>query len=160
MMKYSRLFLLTVCSFLPILGNNSTLHASGKCQSLTPVGGEPGQMSVDKTASPPSVPIGFASLKRDNWNTDFAIPSNNRFKRYVGILTPRTGGTYSVRMYLKYSNGSADEVYGDKPNLTSDKPLEMSGSPRVGQEPYQVNIFVGDAESIGKSYEIKAIACQ
>lgn len=137
-------------------------HPSFSAQSCTPllaVGGEPGQTVVQKTVSAPKIPIGLANLKRDNWNTDFAVRSNVKYRRFVATLIPQTDGTYSIRMYLKYSDGTADQVYNQKPNLVSGKPLVMSGKPRTNQQPYQVNIFVGDAESIAKSYKISVKAC-
>ena len=63
-------------------------------------------------------------------------------------------------MIPKYSDGTADEVYNEKPNLSSGKSLEISATPRAEDHPYKVNIFVGDAESIGKSYKVKIKACR
>jgi hypothetical protein len=63
-------------------------------------------------------------------------------------------------MYLKYGDATADEIYNNKPNLSSGKPLVMSGAPRAGEQPYQVNLFVGDAESVAKSYKISVKACR
>ena len=143
--------------------SSSIAHPSFSAQTCTPllaVGGEPGQTIVQKTVSVPKIPVGLGNLKRDNWNTDFAVTSNVKYRRFVATLIPQTDGTYSIRMYLKYSDGKADEVYNKKPNLVAGKPLVMSGSPRTNQQPYQVNIFVGDAESIAKSYKISVKACR
>ena len=142
-----------------VLTNNPSVSGQ-TCTALQAVGGEPGQTVVQKTGSPPSIPVGIASLKRDNWNTDFAIPSKVEYRRYVATLTPETDGTYSIKMYLKYSDGTADEAYNNKPNLSGGKPLVMSGNPRTNEQPYQVNVFVGDAESIGKSYRVSVVACR
>lgn len=154
---FSKILLMSVTLTLTIP------HPSFSAQTCTPllaVGGEQGQNVVQKTVSAPSVPIGIGRLKRDNWNTDFAVTSNVKYKRFVSTLTPQTDGTYSIRIYLKYSNGSTDEVYNDKPNLSSGKPLVLSGTPRAKEQPYQVNVFVGDAESVGKSYKISVKACR
>ncbi|MEA5534027.1 hypothetical protein [Crocosphaera sp. XPORK-15E] len=130
------------------------------CTPLVAVGGEPGQTIVQKTVSAPSIPVGIASLKRDNWNTDFAVDSNVKYKRFVATLIPESSGTYSIKMYLKYNQGTADEVYNNKPNLSSGKSLTMSGNSRNNEQPYQINLFVGDAESIAKSYSISVKGCR
>jgi hypothetical protein len=143
-----------------ILNLPSSSFSAPTCTPLVAVGGEKGQTVVQKMASVPRIPIGLGNLKRDNWNTDFSLPSNNKYKKFIATFTPQTTGTYSIRMYLKYSDGTADEIYNEKPNLTSGKPLEISATPRAEDHPYQVNIFVGDAESIGKSYKVKINACR
>jgi hypothetical protein len=142
------------------LATGNLSYSAETCTALQAVGGEPGQTVVEKTVTAPSIPIRIASLKRDNWNTDFAVPSNVKYRRYVATLNPQTDGTYSIRMYLKYSNGTADETYNQKPNLAAGKSLVMSGKPRAKEQPYQVNIFVGDIESVAKSYKISVKACR
>jgi hypothetical protein len=162
-MKKSRWFgkILLISSTLTlILPHPYPSFSAQTCTPLLAVAGEPGQTVVRKTVSAPSIPVGIGRLKRDNWNTDFAVPSNVKYKRFVATLTPQTGGTYSIRMYLKYNNGTADEVYKNKPNLSSGKALVMSGTPRAKEQPYQVNVFVGDAESVAKSYKISVKACR
>jgi hypothetical protein len=62
-------------------------------------------------------------------------------------------------MYLKYSDSTADEFYGGKPTLTEGQPLAISGTPRGNEQPYQVNVFVGDVESIGKSFKVFVEGC-
>ena len=133
--------------------------AAPSCKPLIAVGGEKGQTVVKKRATAPSIPIGLAGLKRDNWNTDFAVKNGINYKEFIITFTPETDGTYSIRVYLKYNDGTADEIYNEKPNLSSGKPLIIKGTPRQDDQPYQVNIFVGDAESIGKSYQMSVKAC-
>lgn len=147
------LSVLTLTSMSPAI-------AAPKCSPLIAVGGDKGQTVVKKRATAPSIPIGLAGLKRDNWNTDFAIKSNTQYKQFVTTFIPETDGTYSIRVYLKYNDGTADEVYNEKPNLSSGKPLVIKSSPRAEDQPYQVNVFVGDMESIGKSYQISVKACR
>jgi hypothetical protein len=138
---------------------HSPSFSAKNCTPLKAVGGEEGQTVVQKTASAPRIPIGIGNLKRDNWNTDFAIASSAKYKRFVATLTPQTDGIYSIKMSLKYSDGSSDEVYNSKPDLSSGKPFVITGKPRAKEQPYQVNIFVGDTESILKSYKIAVEAC-
>ncbi|WP_013322656.1 hypothetical protein [Gloeothece verrucosa] len=160
-MKKSRLLTTTllISSAITLTLPHSSFSAE-TCSFLEPVGGKAGETIIKKTVTAPSVPVGVARLKRDNWNTDFAVKSNIKAKRYLATLNPLSDGTYSVKVYLKYNNGTADEIYHNKPKLSSDKPLVISGKPRANEQPYQVNVFVGDAESVGKSYQISVKACQ
>lgn len=160
-MNQSRSFgkILLISSILSLMLHPPSLSAQ-KCTPLKAVGGEEGQTAVQKTASAPRIPVGIGSLKRDNWNTDFAVKNDTKYKRFVATLTPKTDGIYSIKIFLKYSDGSVDEIYNSKPNLSSGKPLVSSGKPRAQEQPYQVNVFVGDAESIAKSYQIAVEACR
>lgn len=151
--------ILLIASALTLMSHHQ-LFSAETCKPLLAVGGEPGQTIVKKRVSAPSIPVGIASLKRDNWNTDFAVDSNTKYKKFVANLIPENSGTYSVRMYLKYNQGTADEVYNDKPNLTAGKSLTISGNPRNNEQPYQINLFVGDAESVAKSYSIAVKGCR
>jgi hypothetical protein len=128
------------------------------CQPLGVVKGEGNQ--VQKTVTLPSVPIGIGRLFNNNWNTDFSVPSNASYATYVATLIPEDDGTYSIRMNLKYSDGTHDKVYDNKPKLAANQPLKMSGSPRLNEQPYQINIFVGDPDSVGKSYKISVSGCR
>jgi hypothetical protein len=151
--------ILLISSVLSLMLHPPSFSAQN-CIPLKAVGGEEGQTIVQKTVSAPRIPIGIGNLNRDNWNTDFAIASNGKYKRFVATVTPQTDGIYSIKMSLKYSDGTADEVYNSKPNLSPGKPLVLSGTPRAKEQPYQVNVFVGDAESIAKSYKIAVEACR
>lgn len=151
--------ILLISSALTVIPHHQSFSAE-TCTPLLAVGGDPGQTVVEKTASAPSIPVGIASLKRDNWNTDFAVPSNAKYKKFVATFTPKTSGSYSIKMNLKYNDGTADTVYSNKPNLTSGKALTISGNSRAKEQPYQINIFVGDAESIAKAYSISVKACR
>jgi hypothetical protein len=131
--------------------------SAGSCTRLKVVGGE--GTEVEKTVVNPTIPLPYGLKVRDNWNTDFAVTSNVNYKRYVVTLTPKSSGTYSIRMYLKYSDSTADEFYGGKPTLTEGQPLAISGTPRGNEQPYQVNVFVGDVESIGKSFKVFVEGC-
>jgi hypothetical protein len=128
------------------------------CTPLAVVKGEGTQ--VKKTVTLPSIPLGIGRLFNTNWNTDFVIPSNAAYKKYVATLIPEDSGTYSIRMNLKYSDGTHDQSYNSKPKLTANQILKLSGNPRINEQPYQVNIFVGDTDSVGKSYQVSVSGCR
>ncbi|XHX76372.1 MAG: hypothetical protein RBJ76_18245 [Stenomitos frigidus ULC029] len=74
------------------------------CTTLRVAGGN--TTVVEKSVSPPGT-----GITRDNWNTDFVVPSNLTFRRYVANVVPINGGEYTVQMNLKYGNDTADTVY-------------------------------------------------
>jgi hypothetical protein len=122
------------------------------CFPLQVVGGSGGELS--KTVSPPSVP-----LFNNNWNTDFAVDARADYYRYVATLMPEHDGEYSIKMYLKYSNDTYDEFYDQKVTLSAGQPLTISATPRRNEQPYQINIFVGDLVSVGKTYRLTVEGC-
>jgi len=139
------------------LGNSLPVQAE-TCQALMPVGGN--NTTVTKTVSQPSIPLfGPIGLNND-WNTDFIVESNANYKNYKVILLPTSNGEYSIRTYLKYSDNTADNFYDQKPSLTANKPLVITGFPRSQQQPYQVNVFVGDLVSLGKGYQVTVEGCR
>ncbi|MEB3249369.1 MAG: hypothetical protein VKK07_08500 [Merismopediaceae bacterium] len=150
--------LLTASTALLLLGQTAQANDRvNNCQLLMPVGGN--SPVVSKTVSQPSIPLfGPIGLNND-WNTDFAVNSGVNTQKYQVTLTPRSSGEYSIRMYLKYSDGTADNFYDQKPTLQPNQPLIVEGIPRRQSQPYQVNVFVGDLPSLGKSYQVSVEAC-
>ena len=150
--------LLTASTALLLLGQTAKANdRANNFQLLMPVGGN--SPVVSKTVSQPSIPLfGPIGLNND-WNTDFAVNSGVNTQKYQVTLTPRSSGEYSIRMYLKYSDGTADNFYDQKPTLQPNQPLIVEGIPRRQSQPYQVNVFVGDLPSLGKSYQVSVEAC-
>lgn len=67
--------------------------------------------TVTKTVSTPTIPAPFGiNITRNNWNTDWAVPSNNNtFRRYLVEISSNDGGPFDIRIYLKYSDQTADQ---------------------------------------------------
>jgi hypothetical protein len=122
------------------------------CMPLPVVDGQSTQVS--KVVSVP--PTG---VTRSNWNTDFAIPGDRRFSRYVATILPQNGGEYQVQMALKYPDDTADTVYDQTTTLPEQRAVNISGTPRIGQEPYQVNLTIGGIAAVGNSYTVRVAAC-
>ncbi|MEM1370289.1 MAG: hypothetical protein AAGG02_20270 [Cyanobacteria bacterium P01_H01_bin.15] len=135
-----------------VLADDLVLNEVG-CEPLTVVGGQGDVAS--KTVSPPSLLF----FHRDNWNTDFLVASSENYGRYLVRLNPEDSGGYLVRVFLKYADETADEAYSDVPTLTSGEPLEIDAFPRLGHQPYQVNVFIGEFKSIGKKYDLSVYGC-
>jgi len=132
-----------------------TLIQSADTQTCTPLQavGE-NATTVEKSVSPPGT-----GITRDNWNTDFVVPSDRSFRRYVATIFPLNGGEYNIQMNLKYNNETADTVYNQVTGLPEKQSFSVTGSPRANANPYQVNLQVGGIPVIGNSYKISVSAC-
>ena len=127
------------------------------CTPFPVIGGE--GTEVQKKVSVPGIPGPFGLKLNNNWNTDFAISPLRKYNQYVTNFRAESEGEYTIRVYLKYSDNTADEVYNQKLSLTPGQTLTIPGSPRTDEIPYQVNIFVGEPSSVGKSYTISVKGC-
>ncbi|MBL1175248.1 hypothetical protein [Pantanalinema sp. GBBB05] len=70
---------------LASLPNTPQSASAQTCIPLRAVGG--GMTVVEKSVSPPGT-----GIIRDNWHTDFLVPSNQSFRRYVANIFPVNGG--------------------------------------------------------------------
>ncbi len=131
------------------------------CTPIPLVGGE--GSTVTKTVSEPTIPTLFGvDITRNNWNTDWAVPSqNNTFRRYLVEVTANKGGTFDIRMYLKYSDQTADLFFNKEGlSISEGKPLKIEASPRPDAQPYQVNLFIGGLQSLGQTYTATVMGCR
>jgi hypothetical protein len=151
------------CLFSAILSLNIPVQAE-TCVPIPVLGGEGNK--VTKTVSPPTIPAGplgmlGVDVTRNNWNTDWAVPGDASFRRYIVTVTSSDEGPFEIRMYLKYSDQTADEFFNDQAfRFQGDKPLEITAQPIPNDEPYQVNLFVNGVESIGKTYTASVVGCR
>lgn len=131
------------------------------CTPLEIVKGE--GTEVTKSVSPPNVgtipnlPVGY----RGNWDTDFIVPSGNAFSSYQATIRSESSepATYRVKVYLKYPDDTTDRVFDNEVELEPGETQTLKGSPRIDQQPYQVNLNIGGYDSIGYSYTISVEAC-
>lgn len=124
------------------------------CTPLPVVDGRGTQVS--KTVSPPGT-----FLTDNNWNTDFVVPQGSYYSRYVAEVTPKGAGDFSMKMFLKYRNDTADRVY-DRSAVTLDRSetAYLDGTARQGSQPYQVNLLIGGIEATGESYSATVLGCR
>ncbi|NEP00526.1 MAG: hypothetical protein F6K58_17990 [Symploca sp. SIO2E9] len=95
-----------------------------------------------------------------NWNTDWIVPPAQQFKSFAATIVSPEGGVFDIRMYLKYSDETEDKFYDvNNSRLNAGEPLEIRATPRHNEQPYQVNLFVGEADNIGKSYRASVVGC-
>ncbi|QZZ18721.1 hypothetical protein J5X98_14705 [Leptothermofonsia sichuanensis E412] len=128
--------------------------ARGQTQRCVPFRAIGGGTRIEKSVSPPGT-----GVTRDNWNTDFIVPSNQNFRRYVASILPLNGGEYNLQMNLKYRDNTADTVYNRIARLPERKTYSISGTPRINANPYQVNVQVGGVPVIGNSYVVSVSGC-
>ena len=145
-----------------IVSLNLPVYAE-KCTPVPVVGGQ--GSSVTKEVSAPTIPAGplgmlGVDVTHNNWNTDWAVPNNAKFRRYIVTINSNDGGPFDIRMYLKYSDQTADQFYNTEGvQFQPGKPLIIEATPRPGQQPYQVNLFVNGLGSLGKSYTASVVGC-
>lgn len=158
---FSRVTILGI--FFSILRLNLPVQAE-TCTPIALVGGSGN--SVTKTVSPPTIPAGplgmlGVDVTRNNWNTDWAVPGDVKFRSFIVTVNSNDSGPFDVRMYLKYSDQTAGEFFNNQAlQFQSDKPLKIVAEPRPEDEPYQVNLFVNGIESIGKTYTASVVGCK
>jgi hypothetical protein len=130
------------------------------CTLLPLVGGQGSE--VTKTVTTPTIPGPFGlQITRNNWNTDWAVPGNQQFSRFIVTMASAQGGQFNIRMYLKYSDQTAGEFYNTEGvPLKPGQPLTIEATSRSGDDPYQVNLFVGGLSSIGKTYTASVMGCR
>jgi hypothetical protein len=126
------------------------------CIPLDVVGAEGREIS--KTVSPPGM-----VLVRDNWNTDFIVANGYPSGQYIATLTSKSSektAKFNVKMFLKYSDGSLDKAFDGDIELAPGQSRNVFGNPRIGQQPYQVNVRVGGVNALGFSYTLAVNSCE
>lgn len=98
-------------------------------------------------------------IVRSNWNTDFRVPSDPPFKRYVATILPEDRGEYQVRITLKYGDKTTETVYDNVIELPQNQLVMFNLTPRLERIPEQVNLVIGGVNAIGKNYTVSVVGC-
>lgn len=132
----------------------SSLPAYGQsCEALNAIGGDGAQ--VRKIVSAPGMLV-----SRNNYNTDFGVPGGSLYDRFVVDFVPEQTAKYNISVYLKYSDGTKDQFYRNSSvRLLEGQPLKIPAIPRRDNQPYQVNVKVGDIASTGNKYAVSVAGC-
>ncbi|MGK7926251.1 MAG: hypothetical protein AB4290_13580 [Spirulina sp.] len=96
-------------------------------------------------------------LTRNNWNTDFAVPTGTPFDFYVAIMTPENDANYQVSIHLKYPQNRSDTVYDRSYPMERGRTYTLPFQSPTGEQPYQVNFRVGGANN--NAYNIAVVGC-
>ena len=150
----SRSIFLVITSLL-VGGSWPVIAQTPSCTPLNVIGGK-GGTQVKKTISPPGLLV-----SRNNWNTDFAVPGGANYSKYKATIIADNLGEYNIEVYLKYSDKTSDQIYKNtKVPLKKGEPLIVTGAPSSSsKQPYQVNIQVGGATKVGKTYIASVVGC-
>jgi hypothetical protein len=130
------------------------------CTPLSLLGGQGSE--VTKSVSQPTVPGPFGiTITRNNWNTDWAVPGGERFRRFVTTVSVPRGASFDIRMFLKYSDQTNEEFFNRAGvRIEPDKPLTIVATVREGDQPFLVNLFVNGIQHIGNTYTASVVGCQ
>ncbi len=146
---------LVLALLLPTLSSSpAMLLTRANCTQLPVVGGS--GTSVTKTVTPGGVGPFF----RDNWDTDFAVPTDANFRRYVATIRSLSGNTtYQASLNLKYSNGTFDQTFNGSFYLPRNGSKELVGLPRRDSQPFQINVNLGGLRAVGSTYSLTVAGC-
>jgi hypothetical protein len=136
-----------------------TAIAKEVCVPLALVGGE--GTSVTKTVSQPTIPspLPGIDITKDNWNTDWIVPTLTKFDYFKATITS-DGGTFNIAFYVKYNDQTAQKFFDEQGvEITQDKPLIIMATPGPQDEPYQVNLFNGGLDRIGNTFTASVVGC-
>lgn len=125
------------------------------CVPLPVVRGE-GNEVAKKISTPGLFGLGI----RNNWNTDWAVPGGQSFREFVATIVPETNSAFNIKLYVKYSDGTADQFY-DRTGVRLDagEALTLRGTARPRQQPYQVNLYVGGLKAVGERFTASVVGC-
>jgi hypothetical protein len=139
-----------------ILSTTTSAIAEPMCAPFKVVGGAGN--SVSKQVSQPNM----TQLVRSNWDTDFAVPTRESFKRFVVTLKSESSAKapFQVQINLKYSDRTVDNAFDSKVELDPGKSKVITVMPRINNQPYQVNVNVGGTDAIGYGYNLSVSGCE
>ncbi len=133
----------------PFLTTSSAQAQEGNCEYFK-------EVTTDQTEIRKK--IQDTLVRRNNWNTDFAIPAGKKYDFFVGKMTPENTDNYEVSIHLKYPNGTSDTVYSRNVQLDRGEGYSLTFQTPTSNQPYQVNVRVGGANN--NAYNISVLGCQ
>lgn len=125
------------------------------CTALKVVGS--GLTVVKKSVESPATLV-----TGNNWNSDFAVPDNVKFRSYVARVKTDLNGQYDLKLILKYNNGTSKTAFEQPARAMGAKDtFIMRGYPKSrNNQPYQINVLVGGTAAFGKGVTITVAACR
>jgi hypothetical protein len=114
------------------------------------------EVTTDQTEIRKKIHTGIIS--KDNWNTDFAIPTGKKYDFFVANMRPENDDDYEVSIYLKYPDGSNSSVYNRNVPLERNETYSLTFQTPTEKQPYQVNFRVGGSNN--NAYTISILGCE
>ncbi|BFM39509.1 hypothetical protein OLK001_14350 [Synechocystis sp. LKSZ1] len=97
------------------------------------------------------------SIVGNNFDTDFAVPTGERFTSYKASMLPENVGTYGVTINLKYPDNSVSTAFRKNVEMTR-KLYSLDFKPPTKAQPYQINLNINGSNK--NAYTIAVIACK
>lgn len=94
---------------------------------------------------------------RNNFNTDFAIPGETKFRTFQATMTVENAGEYHVVINLKYPNTADSTAYDRKITMTPGETYTLDFQSPIEAQPYQVNFNISGANN--NTYTISVAGC-
>lgn len=131
-------------------------RAMASCRALMPIGGS-GETVVQKRISPDGL------LRRNNWNTDFAVDRNFASYRITLQSASTEPGVFPVAVFLRFTDNTDIRLVNENRTLQPQQRHVFGPFPAVpGKRTNQVNVRVGATSmpgSTGFSYRVSVEGC-
>jgi hypothetical protein len=131
-------------------------RAMASCRALMPIGGS-GETVVQKRISPDGL------LRRNNWNTDFAVDRNFASYRITLQSASTEPAVFPVAVFLRFTDNTDIRLVNENRTLQPQQRHVFGPFPAVpGKRTNQVNVRVGATSmpgSTGFSYRVSVEGC-
>lgn len=134
------------------------------CELLPVVGGEGSE--ITKTVSPPSLSVPLpgpvSAGTRNNWHTDWFMPTGPVYTSYMIIFMPRENRNFDVSMFLKFPDATNQRFYRRRRvDFRANEPVTVEVTPeRTDLAPFQINTNIGGVQAVGARYTVAAAGCR
>lgn len=156
-MSYRTAVLGTVAALLSI---TLPVQAKEACVPIPLVGGQGN--TVTKTVSQPTIPgpLGI-NITRNNWNTDWAVPGGQTFRRFIVTIIPQDTAQFTIQVFLRYSDQTADQFFNSQgETFPAQVPIVVKAEARPAETPFQVNLLVNGLAAFGRTYTASVVGCR
>jgi len=98
------------------------------------------------------------AIGKNNFNTDFAVPSGVKFASFKGVMVPENDGKYGVTINLKYSDNSVNSAFQKNVEMKRGETYSLPFQSPTGRQPYQINFNINGMNN--NAYTIAVMACK
>lgn len=98
------------------------------------------------------------AIGKNNFNTDFAVPSGVKFASFKGVMVPENDGKYGVTINLKYPDNSVNSAFQKNVEMKRGETYSLPFQSPTGRQPYQINFNINGMNN--NAYMIAVMACK